>query len=399
MEALRLEIVRYTLVSALGRGLKATFASLHSGQSGLQPYTTAGGLACEVGRAAGIEDVVLPQVLSRYDCRNHRLTALALETDGFAEAVGRLVRKVGAQHVGVVVGTSTSGIASTEAAYRDPSFAEADALPASFPYRETHNVFACADFTRRYLDLKGPALVISTACSSSAKAFATAARLIRSGTCRAVVVGGVDSLCDTTLYGFQSLGLLSRTKTRPFSADREGISIGEAAGFAILAPPGVLEEGGGIRLAGIGDSADAYHMTAPHPQALGAWEAMSTALSEAHWGPQELDYIHLHGTGTIHNDAAEDIGILKLGCQETPVSSTKGATGHTLGAAGICAVAIVGLAMREGFIPGTANTLARDPALRSALVLVGRASRVRRVLINTFGFGGSNCSLALEGGL
>ena len=393
---LRLEIARYTLVSALGRGLDATFARLRDGQSGLQTYTTAEGLVCEVGRVAGLEDVVLAQPLSRYNCRNNHLAALALETDGFAEAVSQLVEKVGAQHVGVVVGTSTSGITATEGAYRDPSFLVIDVLPTSFPYRETHNVFSCADFTRRYLALKGPALVISTACSSSAKAFATAARLIRSGTCRAVVVGGVDSLCDTTLYGFHSLGLLSRTKSQPFSAQRDGISIGEAAGFAILAAPGVLGEGSGIVLAGVGDSADAYHMTAPHPQGLGAWEAMAAALTEARCDARDLDYIHLHGTGTIHNDAAEDLGIVKLGCQDTPVSSTKGATGHTLGAAGICAVAIVGLAMREGFIPGTINTKARDPVLRSALVLNGRQATVHRALINTFGFGGSNCSLLLE---
>ncbi len=390
------EIGPLTLVSALGRGLDATFATLARGESGLKPHTTAGGLVCAVGRVSGVEDVVLPRILARYDCRNHRLAALALETDGFSETVERLVRTFGAGQIGVVVGTSTSGIAKTEAAYRDPAFAVTDALPASFPYRETHNVFACADFTRRYLGLKGPAFVISTACSSSAKAFATGRRLIRTGICRAVVVGGVDSLCDTTLYGFQSLGLLAAKSPRPFSADRDGIAIGEAAGFAILAAPGVLGDGGGMWLRGIGDSADAYHMTAPHPEALGACEAMSAALADAGWRPSDLDYIHLHGTGTLANDAAEDLAIAKIGCHATPVSSTKGATGHTLGAAGACAVAIAHLAMREGFIPGTTNTLARDPLLQSALVLQGRLSPVRRVLINTFGFGGSNCSLALE---
>ena len=392
------EIGHLSLVSALGRGLDATFTKLIRGESGLQPYTTASGLACAVGRASGVEDVVLPRTLGRYDCRNHRLAALALETDGFSEAVERLVRKLGASRIGVVVGTSTSGIAKTEAAYRDPAFALADALPATFPYRETHNVFACADFTRRYLGLKGPAFVISTACSSSAKAFATGLRLIRTGICAAVVVGGVDSLCDTTLYGFQSLGLLAAKSPRPFSADRDGIAIGEAAGFAILAASGVLEDSGGMRLAGIGDSADAYHMTAPHPEALGAREAMSAALTDAGWHPSDLDYVHLHGTGTVANDAAEDLAITNIGCRATPVSSTKGATGHTLGAAGACAVAIAGLALREGFIPGTINTLARDPALQSALVLQGHFSPLRRILINTFGFGGSNCCLALEGG-
>ncbi|HUW98367.1 MAG TPA: beta-ketoacyl-ACP synthase [Acidiferrobacter sp.] len=394
-ESARLEIGHTTLVSALGRGLKQTLATLRGDRSGLQSYTAVGGLVCDVGRVSGVADVRVPGELSRYACRNNNLAMLALETDGFAEAVRRLMQKVGAERIGVVVGTSTSGIAATEAAYRDPNFGITGTIAPDFPYRETHNVFSSADFTLRYLGLKGPAFVISTACSSSAKAFGTATRLIRSGLCRAVVVGGVDSLCDTTLYGFQSLGLLSGTRTRPFSAGRDGISIGEAAGFTILAEPGVLE-GAGMVLAGIGDSADAYHMTAPHPEGLGAWEAMAGALAAAHYDPSDLDYIHLHGTGTAHNDAAEDLAIQKLGCHETPVSSTKGATGHTLGAAGICAVAITELAMGAGFIPGTINTEARDPALQSALVLAGRRGRVRRALVNTFGFGGSNCCLVLE---
>lgn len=384
-----------TFTSALGRGRDAAFASLLLGESGLKPQLLDDGFSCEVGRVAGVEDVRLPAALGRYDCRNNRLAALALETDGFAEAVARSVDRFGASAVGVVVGTSTSGIATTEAAFRGGAFAKTHALPAGFPYRETHNVFSCADFTRRYLALKGPALVISTACSSSAKAYATAARLIQSGVCRAVVVGGVDSLCDTTLYGFRSLGLLSSHKTRPFSADRDGISIGEAGGFALLTTCDP-DHSADMILAGVGDSADAYHMTAPHPEGLGAWEAMAAALYDADCQPQDIDYVHLHGTGTIHNDAAEDVAILKLGCRDTPVSSTKGATGHTLGAAGACAVGIAALAMEKGFIPGTVNTKAQDPLLHTNLLLVGRQAKVRRVLVNTFGFGGSNCSLVLE---
>lgn len=389
-------LAHYTVVSALGRGLEAQAAGLQAGGSYLSPHVLAEGQRVEVGRVEGVEEFVLPAELARYDCRNNRLAALALETDSFAEAVRERVRSLGASRVGLVVGTSTSGIAKTEEAYREAGFRSRGALLPDFPYRETHNVFSSADFTRRYLGLEGPAFVISTACSSSAKAFGTAARLIRSGTCDAVVVGGVDSLCDTTLYGFQSLGLLSQHRPRPFSADRDGIAIGEAAGFALVLAADKRTQDHGLYLAGIGDSADAFHMTAPHPQGLGAEEAMSGALRSAGWRSADVDYIHLHGTGTLHNDAAEALAIFHLGCENTPVSSTKGATGHTLGAAGMCAAVFAGIAMSEGFIPGTTNTVARDPALRCHLIVAPRPALPRRALINTFGFGGSNCALALE---
>ncbi len=391
-----LAIHRYTVTSAFGRGLAAHRAGLMSGRSGLSAHALADGSPCAIGRVAGLEDVAMPASLARYDCRNNRLALLALEADGFAESVAAAIRILGAGGVGVVVGTSTSGIGATEAAYRAPAFAERGALAADFPYRETHNVFSCGDFCRRYLGAKGPALVVSTACSSSAKAFGVAARLIASGTCRAVVVGGVDSLCDTTLYGFHSLGLLSPTGPRPFSADRDGIAIGEAGGFALVGPADVFGARGGLYLAGVGDSADAYHMTAPHPEARGACAAIAAALGGAGWRPEDVDYVHLHGTGTLHNDAAEDLGLAHMGLAAAPASSTKGAVGHTLGAAGICGAALVGLAMDAGYLPGTANTGARDPSFHSNLLLSGRPGAIRRALVNTFGFGGSNCTLALE---
>ena len=389
-------IIRYTLTSAFGRGLVANRAGLVSGRSALSPHTLADGTLCMVGPVAGLEDVVMPAALARYDCRNNRLAQWALDADGFTQAVAAAVRALGAEGVGVVIGTSTSGIAATEAAYRTPAFKELGALPADFPYRETHNVFSCADFVRRYLNLKGPALVVSTACSSSAKAFATAARLIVSGVCRAVVVGGVDSLCDTTLYGFHALNLLSRAHPKPFGADRDGIAIGEAAGFALMGPADLF--GGSCRLhfAAAGDSADAYHMTAPHPEARGACAAIGAALKGAGWQPGAVDYVHLHGTGTTHNDAAEDLALVSMGLGAVPASSTKGAIGHTLGAAGVCGVVFTAEAMAAGFLPGTANTRSPDPRFRSHLLLLGRPGPIHRALVNTFGFGGSNCCLALE---
>ena len=391
-----LAIIRYTLTSAFGRGLAAHRAGLMSGRSMLIPHTLGDGTACTIGRVAGLEGVVMPAALARYDCRNNRLARLALDTDGFAQAVDATARRLGAERIGVVVGTSTSGIAATEAAYRAPVFQGRGALPVDFPYRETHNVFSCGDFVRRYLGVKGPALVVSTACSSSAKAFATGARLIASGACRAVVVGGVDSLCDTTFYGFHALNLLSRTHPRPFDVDRDGIAIGEAAGFALLAPAGDLGESRGLRLAATGDSADAYHMTAPHPEARGACAALEATLTSAGWRPDTVDYVHLHGTGTAHNDAAEDLALIRTGLGAVPASSTKGAIGHTLGAAGMCGVVLTAEAMAAGFLPGTVATRSPDPRFRSRLLLSGEPGVIRRALVNTFGFGGSNCCLALE---
>lgn len=392
----------FTLVSALGRGCVETATALRQGESGLHFLQTAdGGLSAYVGQVPGLEEVVLPSALAQYDCRNNRLALMALETDNFSDMVGQFVRRVGADRIGVVMGTSTSGIAITEAAYRSSAFKTTGQLPSSFPYQQTHNVFSVADFTRRYLGLKGPAMVVSTACSSSAKAMGAASRLIESGLCSAVVVGGVDSLCDTTLYGFKSLGLLSSQPCRPFSADRAGISVGEAGGFALVcAKEDAIDQVGrmspSIVVSGVGESVDAYHMTAPHPAGLGAQEAIKSALVRAGRQPAEVDYVHLHGTATLNNDAVEDLALIALGLIDTSVSSTKGATGHTLGAAGICGLVVTSLAMQEGWVPGTVNTHQQDPALRCAVVLTGRAQPIRCALVNTFGFGGSNCAIVLE---
>lgn len=386
----------YTLTSALGAGLNPTAAALAAGLSALAPSALVSPAmpSCALGQVADLDQVVLPAALAAYDCRNNRLALAALLADDFGRDVARLARRIGAERIGVVVGTSTSGIAVTEAAYRRGL--DNGRLPADFPYQQTHNVFAVADFTRRVLGTTGPAMVVSTACSSSAKAFGTAARLIAAGICSAVVVGGVDSLCATTLHGFAALGLLAAGRCRPFSADRDGLSLGEAGGFALLAPAGLVCEAD-LRLVGIGDSADAYHMTAPHPQGHGARVAMAQALAMAAMPAADLDYIHLHGTGTPLNDAAEDLAIAAIGGQQVAASSTKGATGHTLGAAGICALVLTALAMRAGCLPPTVNTITVDPRLRSHILTRTRRQPLRRALINTFGFGGSNCSLVIEG--
>jgi 3-oxoacyl-[acyl-carrier-protein] synthase-1 len=208
------------------------------------------------------------------------------------------------------------------------------------------------------------------------------------------VVGGTDSLCLTTLYGFNSLGLTSREPCRPYDADRDGISIGEGAGFALLERVARPTAGDNLLL-GVGESSDAYHMSTPHPEGLGAKLAMERALKSARLRPEDIDYVNLHGTATKTNDASEDKAVFDLFGQGTPCSSTKGATGHLLGAAGITEAIIAILAINYGFLPGSANTRNVDQALKCDYVLENRNARVRRVLSNSFGFGGNNCSLVL----
>ena len=246
----------------------------------------------------------------------------------------------------------------------------------------------------RLLDVRGLGLVVSSACASTAKVFATAARMIETGMCDAAIVGGADSLCLTTLYGFNALQLLADGPCRPFDAERGGLSIGEAAGFALLERPD-NSDAGSLHVLGVGESSDAYHMSAPHPEGAGAILSMSRALAVAGLGPEDIDYINLHGTATRIGDAAEDHAVVSLFGEATPCSSTKGHTGHTLGASGIVEAVIAALSITEGFLPGSPHTEMRDPALRCHYVTVAQPARVERVLSNSFGFGGSNASLIL----
>ena len=383
----------FTATSSIGRGLDQTLAALRQRRAGLVPcaFETVD-LATFVGEVAGVDAVQLPAHLADFDCRNNRLALLGLTQDGFGEAVRAAIGKYGAQRVGVFLGTSTSGILQTELAYRrrDPV---TGALPADFIYRTTHNTFSVADFTRHYFRLTGPAAVVSSACSSSAKVFSSARRMMAAGLIDAAVVGGVDSLCLTTLYGFNSLGLISARACRPFDAQRDGISIGEAAAFALLQRTPEHLDADAVLLLGIGESSDAYHMSSPHPDGLGARMAMQDALKMAGLKSSEIDYIHLHGTATQNNDAAEAKAIQYVFGSGTPCSSTKGATGHTLGAAGGVGAVICALGLQHGLLPAGLNTEQLDPALGLDYLLQNREQPVARTLSNSFGFGGTNCSL------
>jgi 3-oxoacyl-[acyl-carrier-protein] synthase-1 len=381
-----------TASSCLGTGIEPTFAGLAGGRSGLK--------RCEfedvvldtcIGAVPGVDAIAMPAALAEFACRNNRLALLALGHDGFEQAVAACVRRVGATRVGVFLGTSTSGILETELAYRqlDPT---TGALPPSFRYAGSHNVFSVAAFVRALLGLEGPAAVISTACSSSAKVFGSAARLIELGLIDAAVVGGVDSLCLTTLYGFHSLQLTAPRPCRPFAPDRDGISIGEAAAFALLEKSDT-PAAGGVALLGVGESNDGYHLSSPHPEGLGAKLAMRAALAAAGLEPGAIDYVNLHGTATPSNDSAESAAVAAVVGTRVPSSSTKGATGHALGAAGALEAIVSMLALERGLVPGGVNTLAADPALPVNYVTRSYPAPLARVLSNSFGFGGSNCSL------
>jgi 3-oxoacyl-[acyl-carrier-protein] synthase-1 len=383
-----LAITAYTVTSALGRGAAAMLEALRAGKGGLKlnDFDRAE-VPAWIGRVAGLEDMPLQQPWAAFDCRNNRLAQLGLAQDGFRQAVARVREKHGANRVAVVLGTSTSGILRTELAYRARD-AEGR-LPAGVNYRHAQNLFSVTDFVRRTLELEGPALTISTACSSSAKVFAAAARYINAAVADAAVVGGVDSLCLTTLHGFASLQLVSDEACRPFDAARKGMSIGEAAGFALLEKTPL----DGLVLAGYGESSDAHHMSSPHPEGEGALAAMRAALERSGLDPSAIDYVNAHGTATPANDRAEDRALARLFRGRVPVSSTKGWTGHALGAAGIVEAVACLLALQHGFIPGTLNTNALDTGIESDIVLQTRAARLRCALSNSFGFGGSNCSL------
>jgi len=383
----------FTATSSIGRGLDQALAALRQRRTGLAPcaFDTVD-LATFIGEVAGVDAVQLPARLAEFDCRNNRLALLGLTQDGFAEAVRTAIAKYGAQRIGVFLGTSTSGILQTELAYRrrDPV---TGSLPTDFIYRTTHSTFSVADFTRHYFGLTGPAVVVSSACSSSAKVYGSARRMMAAGLIDAAVVGGVDSLCLTTMYGFSSLGLISEQACRPFDAQRNGISIGEAAAFALLERAPEHLDADAVLLLGIGESSDAYHMSSPHPDGLGARMAMQDALKMAGLKPSEIDYINLHGTATQSNDAAEGKAVQHVFGSGTPCSSTKGATGHTLGAAGGVEAVICALALQHGLLPAGLNIRQLDPTLDLDYVLDNREQPVTRVLSNSFGFGGTNCSL------
>jgi 3-oxoacyl-[acyl-carrier-protein] synthase I len=390
-----LQLTAFTATSCVGTGLGPTLRSLQERRSGLAPcsFDTVT-LNTWIGAVEGVDDEQLPENLSGFDCRNNRLAQLGLRQDDFSTAVSHSAGRWGPQRIGVFLGTSTSGILQTELAYRhrDPATGR---LPPEFNYAGTHNAFSVADFVRHRLGLQGPAVVVCSACSSSAKVFGVARRMLAADLIDAAVVGGVDSLCLTTLYGFHSLQLTSPRPCRPFDVARDGISISEAAAFVLLERQPASQASDAINLLGVGESSDAYHMSSPHPEGLGARAAMQAALQSAGLSPGDIQYINLHGTGTPSNDSAEGRAVAGIFGAGVPGSSTKGATGHALGAAGALEAIICALALQHDLTPGGLNTEEVDRRLGIDYLTDNRRGRITHALSNSFGFGGTNCSLVL----
>lgn len=326
--------------------------------------------------------------------RNNALLDAALAQ--IAPSVQAAIARYGASRVAVVLGTSTSGIGESEQALR--TRAETGEWPPGFDYAQ-QEMGTAAQFVRQRSGALGPAWTLSTACSSSAKALMSAARMLRAGIVDAVIAGGADSLCRFTVAGFSALESVSALRCNPFSQHRCGINIGEGAALFLL-----TRDAGPVQLAGWGESADAHHMSAPDPKGLGAIDALQQALQRAGWDAQDVDYVNLHGTATGHNDAMESVAVAQVLGTTVPASSTKPLTGHTLGASGAIEAAVCWILLAENpgqRLPPHWWDGSADPAL-PPLPLVAPGTRLarapQRVLSNSFAFGGSNAVLALQGG-
>ncbi|MDQ1812176.1 beta-ketoacyl-ACP synthase [Massilia sp. CCM 9210] len=380
------------IVCALGDSHEQVKRALFAGQSGIAPTDAwSPGRVLPLGRVltALPDDAALP--LGQRS-RNNRLALAALAQ--IRAAVDAAVLRYGSNRIGIVIGTSTSGIAETEAALQ-AHFTGAP-LPDDFHYAQ-QEMGSPAAMLAHELKVTGPAYAHSSACASGAKALASAARLIRMGLCDAVITGGVDTLCGFTVAGFSALESVSAARCNPLSANREGINIGEGAALFLM-----TREPAAVALCGWGEASDGHHMSAPDPAGSGARLAITEALARAGIDAAQIDYINLHGTATIQNDAMESRVVHDLFGPAVPVSSTKGFTGHALGAAAALEAALIWLAMQDdnpqGLLPPHLWDGVPDPAL-PALNVAAPGARLGRpldwALSNSFAFGGSNATLVL----
>lgn len=391
----RFSLTALGMVNALGSNLRDISAGVFNADTTrLSPHilrTT--GAMVSVGRVPDpLPD--LPAGFEAFQCRNHRLAYVAFRQ--IADAVNVLRDRFSPERIGVVIGSSTSGLDVSETAFFH--WQATGTLPGYYHYETQHEMGSIAQFIAQLGGLHGPAYTVSTACSASAKAFASAQSLLASGFCDAVITGGVDALCDLTLNGFEALSSLSRTISQPMSKNRDGLNIGEGAALFIL-----TRDQGPMQLCGVGESCDAYHMSAPHPEGLGAEAAMRHALHEAHLQPEDIHYLNLHGTGTPLNDAMEAKAIRRL-LGHLPCSSTKPTIGHCLGAAGAMEVGFCWLALQQGrngiypLLPHAWDG-ERDATL-PALQLVCRGDMLEQrgpvyFMSNSFAFGGNNCAVII----
>ena len=392
-----LAIPAYTATTALGRGREAQADALRARRGGLRRNDFGDArLDTWIGRVDGLEQAPLPEQFARWECRNNRLAWLALQQDAMLDAIAEMRERLGAERVALVLGTSTASIGETEAAYASLQV-DADGQPQFVPGMRrpiVHTPHSLGDFVQHATGLRGPSVTVATACSSSAKVFAQAARLIDAGVADAALVGGVDTLCGSVLYGFNSLGLVSTQACRPFDVARDGLSLGEAGGFALLERcPATGRASSTLQLRGYGESSDAHHMSTPHPEGLGARLAMADALARAGIDASQVGYLNLHGTATPANDAVEARAVAALFPHTLHASSTKGWTGHTLGAAGIVESIFALIALQDGLLPGMLNSSSADPACGPQIRFDNVDRVIGHAMNNSFGFGGNNCSL------
>jgi len=386
-----LPITAYGCVCGLGRDTESTLATLRRGERGLREVPFHVPFDAVTGTVPGALDPV-PAALAKYDSRTSRLAAMAYPE--IASAVDAARRRWGDARVALVVGTSTGGILETELAYEAWREAGKGAapLPAEYDYRTRHPFHAFAEVLAGMSGVAGPRYVVSTACSSSAKVFASARRLLQLDLADAVLVGGVDGLSHTTVRGFHSLGVMSSEPCRPFGEGRPGMNVGEGAALLLVEREGEPR----AWLRGVGESSDAYHMSSPEPEGKGALQAMRDALADAGVGPEVVDYVNAHGTGTKYNDASESKALHALFGPDVPVVSTKAYTGHTLGACGAVEAIFAIAALEQGWIPPAIGADPKDPEVELHLPATLLDKPVRWALSNAFAFGGNNCSVLLE---
>lgn len=386
---MKIDIIDYETCSAAGIDLKALRHSLKQHNSGLIKNNLPGSdIDTWIGIVKQISNV---NDLGQWQSRNNALAALGYEQGTIRHTVSGLITKYGAARVGLVMGSSTSSIDRTETAYTKLNGAAE--LTEEFKQPLVHNPHAPSLFVAHLTGITGPSLTINTACSSSAKVFATGARWLETGIVDAVLVGGVDTLCLSVLHGFNSLQLLSANPCKPFDQHRDGINLGEASGFAVLQRSGDNANSSGICLTGYGESSDAYHMSHPHPEGMGARLSMTQALERANRQAEEIDYINLHGTSSRANDLIEGQLISQLFPASTQCSSTKAWMGHTLGAAGITEAIIALDTLNTDIIPGSKNLETLDEALSLSIKATDEHRVCQHVMTNSFGFGGNNCTL------
>jgi len=383
------------LVCALGRGQAHVARALFAGASpGMRPQAGwVTGRTLPVGAVPGLLPP-MPPALAHHQSRNNQLlldAALQIEDD-----LRAATQRYGAHRVGVVLGTSTSGI--DEASQSIAAYLRDGHFPADYHY-EQQELNAAADFLVEWLQLCGPAYVISTACTSSARALMSARRLLDMGLCDAVICGGVDSLCTLTLNGFSALEAVSEQRCNPFSHNRNGINIGEAAVLFLMTRENLGSAAQPLALLGAGASSDAHHISAPEPTGRGAVEAMNKALGQARISAEQVSYLNLHGTATQHNDAMESLAVTQVFPAGVPCSSTKPLSGHTLGAAGALEAAFCYLSLVENALPPHLWDAVPDSQLPGLnWVLPGQRlapSAQRRLMSNSFAFGGNNVSLII----